>query len=74
MVYTVYTDGGPDQCVNYPSANLPYSLLMILIGLIAVRTSLRNTWKNPVEHVMLELNLALQEQGWYHTWRNNLAL
>jgi len=31
--------------------------------LVAVRTPPYNSWKNPVEHIMSELNLALQAVG-----------
>ena len=62
----VYTNGGPDHQVNFLSVQLSCIALFLthdLDYLVAVRTPPYNSWKNPAEHVMSELNLALQTVG-----------
>ena len=62
----LYTDGGPDHRVNFLSVQLSYVALFLtrdLDYLVAVRTPPYNSWKNPAERVMSELNLALQTVG-----------
>ena len=65
-VLLLYTDGGPDHRVNFLSVQLSYIALFLtrdLDYLAAVRTPPYNSWKNPAECVMSELNLALQTVG-----------
>ena len=65
-VLMVYTDGGPDHRVNFLSVQIWYMAIFIardLDCLIAVRTPPYNSWKNPAERIMSELNLALQAVG-----------
>ena len=62
----LYTDGGPDHRDNFLSVQLSYVALFLtrdLDYLVAVRTPPYNSWKNPAERVMSELNLALQTVG-----------
>ena len=62
----VYTDGGPDHHVNFLSVQLWHIAIFLardLDCLIAVRTPPYNSWKNPAERVMSELNLVLQGVG-----------
>ena len=62
----LYTDGRPDHRVNFLSVQLSYVALFLtrdLDYLVAVRTPPYNSWKNPAERVMSELNLALQTVG-----------
>ena len=63
FILMVYTDGGPDHRVNFLSVQLWYIAIFLardLDCLIAVRTPPYNSWKNPAERVMSELNLVLQ--------------
>ena len=65
-ILLLYTDGEPDHRVNYIIVQL--SLIAIFLArdldfLVAVRTPPFNSWKNPAERVMSELNLALQAVG-----------
>ena len=58
-ILMLYTDGGPDHRVNFLSVQL--SLIAVFLArdldcLIAVRTPPFNSWKNPAERVMSELN------------------
>ena len=65
-ILMVYTDGGPDHRVNFLSVQLWYIALFVardLDCLIAVRTPPCNSWKNPAERVMSELNFVLQGVG-----------
>ena len=65
-ILMVYTDGGPDHRVNFLSVQLWYIAIFLardLDCLIAVRTPPYNSWKNPAERVMSELNLVLQGVG-----------
>ena len=65
-VMFIYTDGGPDHRVNYLSVQLTFICLFLIHDLdylVAVRTPPYNSWKNPAEQVMSELNLALQAVG-----------
>jgi len=65
-VLLLYTDGGPDHQVNFLSVQLSYIALFLtrdLDYLVAVRTPPCNSWKNPAERIMSELNLALQAVG-----------
>lgn len=62
----IYTDGGPDHRVNYLSVQLTFICLFLIHDLdylVAVQTPPYNSWKNPAERVMSELNLALQAVG-----------
>ena len=74
-ILMIYTDGGPDHHVNYLSVQMWYIAIFIvrdLDCLVAVRTPPYNSWKNPAECVMSEVNLALQRVGWQEwnlTWR-----
>ena len=56
----LYTDGGPDHRVKFLSVQLSYIALFLtrdLDYLVAVKTPPYNSWKNPAERVMSELNL-----------------
>jgi len=62
----IYTDSGPDHCINYLSVQLTFICLFLIHDLdylVAVGTPPYNSWKNPAEQVMSELNLALQAVG-----------
>ena len=65
-ILCLYTDGGPDHRTTY------YSVKMALISLflamdkdmvLAVRTPLYHSWKDPAERIMSILNLGLQGIG-----------
>ena len=61
-ILILHTDSGPDHRVNSLSVQL--SLIAVFLAhdldcLITVRTPPFNSWKNPAERVMSELNLAL---------------
>ena len=65
-----YTDGGPDHRVNFLSVQVSYIALFLardLDCLVAVQTPPFNSWKNPAERIMSELNLALQAVGLMRT-------
>ena len=69
-ILLLYTDGGPDHRVNFLSVQL--SLIAVFLArdldcLVAVRTPPFNSWKNPAERIMSELNLALQAVGLMRT-------
>ena len=69
-ILCLYTDGGPDHRVNFLSVQVSYIALFLardLDCLVAVRTPLFNSWKNPAERMMSELNLALQAVGLMRT-------
>ena len=62
-ILMVYTGGGPDHRVNFLSVQLWYIAIFLacdLDCLVAVRTPPYNSWTNPAERVMSELNLVLQ--------------
>ena len=61
-----YPDGGPDHNLRFPRtqlAQIAYFMQRNLDLLILVQTPPNHTWKNPVERVMSNLNLALQGIG-----------
>jgi hypothetical protein len=60
------TDGGPDHHCTYTCVQLSYICLFLALDLdylVAVQIPLQHSWKNPVEHIMLILNLELQSVG-----------
>lgn len=63
---TVYSDGGPDHRCTYLS--VIYTMIYLwhkldIDLLIFARTPPGNSWKNPAERIMSQLNLALQAIG-----------
>ena len=59
----LYSDGGPDHRVTYPSVQLSLMCMFILDDLdvlIAGRTAPMMSWSNPCEKIMCILNLGLQ--------------
>lgn len=59
----LYTDGGPDHRLSYPSVKVALICLFLRLDidfLIAARTAPGQSWANPVERIMSLLNLALQ--------------
>jgi len=57
-----YTDNRPDHQYIYTRIQLLYICLFLMLDLdyfVAVWTSLQHSWKNPIKHIMLILNLRL---------------
>ena len=59
----LYTDGGPDHCLTFPSVQ-PAQIALILNPnldiLISGRTAPHHSWYHPVERMMSIMNLGLQ--------------
>ncbi|RHZ79329.1 hypothetical protein Glove_149g105 [Diversispora epigaea] len=56
----LYTDGGPNYRCTYTRIQLSYICLFLVLDLdyfVAVQTPPQHSWKNPVERIMLILNL-----------------
>ena len=65
-IVLVYSDGGFDHRITYLTTKIALISLFLrcdLDFLAAVRTAPYQPWKNPVERIMLILNLALQGVG-----------
>lgn len=59
----IFSDGGPDHRVTYPSVKLAYIAMFLqddLDYLLAMRTAPHQSYRNWVERIMSILNLALQ--------------
>jgi len=59
----LYTDGGPDHRVTYLRVQIALITIFLALDLdilIALHTPPGHLWKNPVERIMLTLNLGLQ--------------
>ena len=62
-VLLLYTDGGPDHRLTYPSVKVALICLFLRLDidfLVAARTAPGQSWANPIEWIMSLLNLALQ--------------
>ena len=62
----MYTDGGPDHNLTFLKTQLALISLFLSLDLdmlIAVRTALHQSWKNPCERVNCILNIKLQAIG-----------
>ena len=62
-ILCLYMDGGPDHRLTYLSVLIALICLFLRLNmdmLIAVRTPPHNSWKKPLERVMLILNKGLQ--------------
>src|SRR6266540_392748 len=73
-VLCLYTDGGPDHHCTYTRVQLSYICLFLALDLdyfVAVQTPPQHSWKNPVERIMLILNLGLQSVGLMRTKMND---
>ena len=65
-ILSLYSDGGPDHTVTHVSVQVSLIALFLTLDLdflCASRTALSHSWRNPVERVMLTLNLGLQRIG-----------
>ena len=65
-ILLVYSDGGPDHRVTYVSVKAAMIALFLkhnLDLLVAARTALNQSYRNPVERIMSILNLPLQGVG-----------
>ena len=65
-ILLVYTDDGPYHRLTYALVQISLISLCLerdLDFLCAVRTPPHNSWKNPVERIMLIINIALQSVG-----------
>ena len=65
-ILCLYSNGGPDQRLTYPSVKVALICLYIFLDLdylIAARTVPQHSWRNPVGRVMSTLNLGLQCVG-----------
>lgn len=59
----IYSDGGPDHRVTYPSVKLSLIAMFLLDNcdyVLAMRTAPHQSYRNWVERIMSTLNLALQ--------------
>lgn len=59
----IYSDGGPDYRVTYPSVKLSLIAMFLLDNcayVLAMRTAPHQSYRNWVERIMSTLNLALQ--------------
>lgn len=59
----IYSDGGPDHRVTYPSVKLSLIAMFLLDNcdyVLAMRTAPHQSYRNWVERIMSSLNLALQ--------------
>lgn len=59
----IYSDGGPDYRVTYPSVKLSLISMFLLDNcdyVLAMRTAPHQSYRNWVERIMSTLNLALQ--------------
>lgn len=59
----IYSDGGPDYRVTYPSVKLSLIAMFLLDNcdyVLAMRTAPHQSYRNWVERIMSSLNLALQ--------------
>src|SRR6266498_3633609 len=73
-ILCLYTDGGPDHHCTYTRVQLSYICLFLALDLdyfVAVQTPPQHSWKNPVERIMLILNLGLQGIGLMRTKMND---
>jgi hypothetical protein len=62
----LYTDGGSDHKNTFLRVQLSLIAMFIALDLdylVAVRTPLGHSWKNPVERIMSILNLDMQCVG-----------
>ena len=65
-IMLIYTDGGPDHRLTYLKVQLSLISLFLKLDLdflCVCRTAPYHSWRNPVERVMLVLNLGLQSIG-----------
>ena len=65
----VYSDGGADHRLTHVSVQLSLICLFLKLDLdylCAGRTAPYHSWRNPVERIMLVLNLGLQCIGLAH--------
>ena len=65
-VLFVYTDGGPDHRTTYVSVQLALIATFLNLNLdllCATRTVPHQSWRNPVERIMLIIHLGLQSVG-----------
>ncbi|GBB90965.1 hypothetical protein RclHR1_18020003 [Rhizophagus clarus] len=73
-VLCLYTDGRPDHHCTYTCVQLSYICLFIALDLnyfVAIRTLPQHSWKNPVERIILILNLGLQSVSLMQTEMND---
>lgn len=62
-IFCQYTDGGPDHRSTYMSVKLSHIALFCSLDLdmlISCRTAPHQSYRNPAERIMADLNLALQ--------------
>ena len=65
-VILIYSDGGPDHRCTYLSVMLTMVYIWLRFDcdlLVLARTPPGNSWKNPAERTMSQLNIALQATG-----------
>ena len=65
-ILCVYTDGGPDHRNTHLTVQISLISLFLSLDLdmlVAARTAPQNSYRNPVERIMSQLNLGLQSIG-----------